>query len=94
MLWDGFTLGPPDEPPVATILIHTRRALWAWLRNPDLNFGEAYMFGDVDVRGDLAALLESVYRAMAEAPAAARGRPGRAPTTNARRARTCTGTTT
>ena len=71
VLWDGFTLAPTDDLPVATILIRTRRALFAWLRNPDLNFGEAYMFGAVEVRGDLTALLEAVYRAMAEAPAPA-----------------------
>ena len=43
VLWDGFTRAPADDLPVATILIRNRRALFAWLRNPDLNFGEAYM---------------------------------------------------
>ncbi len=68
VLWDGFTLSPPEGPPVATIVIRNRRALFAWLWDPDLNFGDAYMFGAVEVRGDLVPLLEAVYRALADSP--------------------------
>ena len=41
--------------PVGTIVFKNRRALLSWLWDPDLNFGETYMFGAVDVRGDLVA---------------------------------------
>src|SRR5215204_5428289 len=63
-LWDGFELRPPDRSePIATIVINNRRALLAWIADPELNFAEAYMFGAVEVRGDLVAMLEAVYRA-------------------------------
>jgi cyclopropane-fatty-acyl-phospholipid synthase len=63
VLWDGFEQRSPAGPPIATIFIRNRRALFSWARDPELNFGEAYMFGAVDVEGDLVAMLESVYRA-------------------------------
>jgi cyclopropane-fatty-acyl-phospholipid synthase len=63
VLWDGFQLSSKAGPPVATVIIKSRRVLLSWLWNPDLHFGEAYMFGAIEVRGDLVALLEEVYRA-------------------------------
>ncbi len=66
VLWDGFALGP-DGDAVATIVLKNRRALFGLAYDSDLNFGEAYMFGAMDVRGDLAALLEAIYRARPEA---------------------------
>jgi cyclopropane-fatty-acyl-phospholipid synthase len=62
MLWDGFEL-PPAAPPVATILFKNRPALLGWVWDPELNFGEAYMSGAVEIRGDLVRLLEEIYRA-------------------------------
>jgi cyclopropane-fatty-acyl-phospholipid synthase len=64
VLWDGFELSPACGAPIATIRINTRSALLAWLWDPDLNFGEGYMGGAIEVRGDLVALLESVYRSL------------------------------
>jgi len=64
VLWDGFELPSQAGPPVATIIIKNRRALSGWVLDPELNFGEAYMSGAVDIRGDLVRLLEEVYRAM------------------------------
>jgi cyclopropane-fatty-acyl-phospholipid synthase len=60
-LWDGFERGP-DAEAVATIEFHSRRALYAWIWDADLQFGETYMSGAVDIRGDLEALLETIYR--------------------------------
>ena len=54
----------PAGAPVATIVFKNRRALLSWVWDPDLNFGEAYMFGAVEIRGDLVALLGEVYRAL------------------------------
>jgi cyclopropane-fatty-acyl-phospholipid synthase len=62
MLWDGFEL-PSAAPPVATILFKNRGALLGWVWDPELNFGEAYMSGAVEIRGDLVRLLEEIYRA-------------------------------
>src|SRR5262245_18849408 len=63
VLWDGFELRPPAGS-VGTIHVRNRRALFSWLWDPELNFGEAYMFGAVRIEGDLVQLLEAVYRAL------------------------------
>src|SRR5579864_4841969 len=63
VLWDGFELPLAVGPPVATILFKSRAALLGWLWDPELNFGEDYMSGAVEIRGDLQALLEQIYHA-------------------------------
>lgn len=65
-LWDGFEVSSKAEPPVATIAFQNRRALFSWVWDPDLNFGEAYMSGAVEIHGNLVMTLEAVYRALAE----------------------------
>ena len=67
VLWDGFELPSMAGPAVATIMFKNRSALCSWEWDPDLNFGEAYMSGAVEVRGDLLALLEAIYRALGTA---------------------------
>ena len=64
VLWDGFELTSKAGSPIATIIFKNRRALFSWVWDPDLNFGEAFMFGAVEVRGDLLGMLETVYRAL------------------------------
>jgi cyclopropane-fatty-acyl-phospholipid synthase len=64
-LWDGFALAPRAAP-LGSISVRSRRALYGWLLNPELNFGDAYMAGEIDVHGDLRAILESTYRAWPE----------------------------
>ena len=64
VLWDGFELPYVGDAPVGTIVFRNRRALFSWVWNPDLNFGEAYMFGAVDLHGDLVAMLCEIYRAL------------------------------
>ena len=64
VLWDGFELPYAGDAPVGTIVFRNRRALFSWVWNPDLNFGEAYMFGAVDLQGDLVAMLCEIYRAL------------------------------
>ena len=66
-LWDGFELRPPG-PPIATVAFRNRRALFSWIWDAELNFGETYMFGAVDIEGDLLGLLECIYRAPASPP--------------------------
>lgn len=66
-LWDGYALPSPRRPIVSTVRFRNRRALFSWLWDPDLNFGETYMSGAVEFSGDLVELLEAVYRALAPA---------------------------
>jgi len=68
VLWDGFELPSKTGAPVATFLIRNRRALFGWLWDPALNFGEAYMSGAVEVYGDLVTMLEEVYRVSDSTP--------------------------
>jgi cyclopropane-fatty-acyl-phospholipid synthase len=62
VLWDGFEVPSAAQSLVATITFKNRRALFSWVRDPELNFGEAYMFGAVDIGGDLVELLEEIYK--------------------------------
>jgi cyclopropane-fatty-acyl-phospholipid synthase len=66
-LWDGFELRPRAGPAIGTIRFKSRRALFAWVWDPDLNFGESYMSGAVEIHGDLLAVLDAVYRALPQA---------------------------
>lgn len=45
-----------------TLTIRDRRALITLLRNPDLNFGDLYSEGQIEVDGDLTSMLETLYR--------------------------------
>jgi cyclopropane-fatty-acyl-phospholipid synthase len=69
-LWDGFELKDPAGSPVATVVIKNRHALYSWVWYPELYFGEAYMFGAVEIQGDLVALLEQIYLALRRRPPA------------------------
>ncbi len=84
VLWDGFSVGPSTGSVLGTIVIKTRPALYRWLADPELYFGEEYMAGNVDVWGDLVAVLEHVYQALPEP--APRDRPWRRARTNGLRA--------
>ena len=72
-LWDGEEAfrGPGES--IADVSIRDRGALLALARNPDLNFGEAYMTGRIEVEGDLVRFLEEVNRALDRADENSRG---------------------
>jgi cyclopropane-fatty-acyl-phospholipid synthase len=53
-----------DTPTVADVIISDRRTLGTLLFNPEIGFGEAYTTGRIQVDGDLAAMLETVYASM------------------------------
>jgi cyclopropane-fatty-acyl-phospholipid synthase len=63
-LWDGYELPSVAGPSLATIVVKNRRALLSWVWDPQLYFGEAYMFGAIEVQGDLATMLDAAYRAL------------------------------
>jgi len=70
-LWNGHTLHLGTDP-VAVVTLKSRRMLLDLVRNPDLQFGEGFMAGEIDVEGDLVALVEAVFRAGAARQSATR----------------------
>jgi len=63
VLWDGQEVAPSTAPPVARMLIRDRYALLKLIANPDLQFGEMYSQGRVEVEGSLVEVLQALYRA-------------------------------
>jgi cyclopropane-fatty-acyl-phospholipid synthase len=62
VLWDGSS--PPGQPeaPIGQLVVFDRRALAGLVLNPDLYFGEVYMSGRVQVRGDFFGVIEGLSR--------------------------------
>jgi cyclopropane-fatty-acyl-phospholipid synthase len=67
VLWDGTEVKSERQPVLGRLRIHDRRALRKLAINPDLEFGELYCAGRMDVDGDVAQVLEMLYRAQAAA---------------------------
>lgn len=68
VLWSGEEISSTDDEPTARIIIRDRKALFKLLINPDLNFGDAYSEGAIDVEGNLVEFLETLYRALSKTP--------------------------
>ena len=64
VLWDGQEVTTQAKDPLARVLIHDRGALLKLIAQPELQFGEMYALGRIDVEGDLARFLEAVFRAL------------------------------
>jgi cyclopropane-fatty-acyl-phospholipid synthase len=65
VLWDGTSRTATGGPFRFTIHVASRAALWRLARDPDLGFGEGYVDGDLQVNGDVAALVDAVAHAVA-----------------------------
>jgi cyclopropane-fatty-acyl-phospholipid synthase len=65
-LWNGEEIASSTDTPVAHIKVHDRATLLKLLINPDVQFGEAYSLGKIDLNGDLVKFLETVYQGAAE----------------------------
>jgi len=65
VLWNGDVVRPAaaHAEPLARVHIKDRAALYGLARDTQVQFGDAYSEGRIDVDGDLVALLEAVYRA-------------------------------
>lgn len=61
LLWDGTRIAPAGRDPVGTLHLRSRSALLRLATRPDLNFGELYMHGELDVEGDLTDFLEQLF---------------------------------
>jgi cyclopropane-fatty-acyl-phospholipid synthase len=62
VLWNGERIATSREPPIASVTIKDRVTLFKIAINPDVEFGEAYSAGTIDVNGDLTALVAEIYR--------------------------------
>lgn len=57
-LWDGDRIHTCRQPPELIIKVKNRQALWGLILNPELQLGEAYSMGALDVEGDMVKLVE------------------------------------
>jgi cyclopropane-fatty-acyl-phospholipid synthase len=61
-LWDGTSPYRDPARPLGSLIIHDRRTLIGLALNPDLQFGESYMSGRLEVRGPLEPVVEALTR--------------------------------
>ncbi len=61
VLWDGEEIYEGRGTPVGRVRVRSRRALHRLARNPNLEFGDLYAVGALEVEGDLVKFLETVY---------------------------------
>ncbi|HEY2774294.1 MAG TPA: cyclopropane-fatty-acyl-phospholipid synthase family protein [Candidatus Binatia bacterium] len=66
VLWDGTELSEARPGDGLTVRIHSRRALFRLILNPQLNFGECYAEGSLDVEGALPDAVCELFRATGE----------------------------
>jgi cyclopropane-fatty-acyl-phospholipid synthase len=59
---DGEAISAGNEAPIATIRVADRATLLRLCADPDLQFGEAYSAGKVEVEGDFLKMIEELYR--------------------------------
>src|SRR5262245_60290931 len=59
-LWHGTPPYRNSPPPLGTLVVHDRRTLIGLALDPDLQFGESYTAGRLDVRGPLEPILEAL----------------------------------
>jgi len=63
VLWNGESVYTAATQPVGTLRIKDRRTLRRLTYRPELEFGEAYTEGRLQIDGDLVRLLETAFRA-------------------------------
>ncbi len=61
-LWDGSSPCDETATPIGTLVIRDRRTLIGLALHSDLQFGESYMSGRLEVRGPLEPVLEALTR--------------------------------
>ena len=68
VLWDGTEIVSPSSTPPVGMIIRDRAALWRLFTNPLLHFGDDYSAGRIEIEGGLVPYMETVYRALPNAP--------------------------
>lgn len=61
VLWNGDEIAVANDQPVARLIVRDRGAMYRLILNPNLNFGDLYSVGRLDIDGDLRRFLETVY---------------------------------
>lgn len=61
VLWDGEEITTSAKRPTSRVHFRTRAALYKLFPNPNVEFGDLYSYGDIEVEGDLVEFLETVY---------------------------------
>ncbi|OGT29117.1 MAG: cyclopropane-fatty-acyl-phospholipid synthase [Gammaproteobacteria bacterium RBG_16_51_14] len=64
VLWNNKKIASPGVLPRAQIRITCRYALYKLLLNPELNFGDLYSNGYIDIDGDMADCLRIIYHTL------------------------------
>ncbi|HEY4972361.1 MAG TPA: cyclopropane-fatty-acyl-phospholipid synthase family protein, partial [Steroidobacteraceae bacterium] len=64
-LWSGERIAPPGAAPAIKIRIVDRATVFRVLRDPQVQFPDAYSAGKLEVEGDLVELIALIYRGMA-----------------------------
>jgi cyclopropane-fatty-acyl-phospholipid synthase len=67
VLWNGSKVSSTGGKSAGTVIIRNRKPLLKLLVHPELHFGDAYCEGNLEVEGDLVALLETIFRSMSRA---------------------------
>ncbi|HEX7011466.1 MAG TPA: cyclopropane-fatty-acyl-phospholipid synthase family protein [Steroidobacteraceae bacterium] len=74
VLWTGEHIRTGDAEPWASMKIADRKTLLKLVADPDVQFGEAYSVGKIEVEGDLLRLIEDLYVRGSEVPSPLRRR--------------------
>jgi cyclopropane-fatty-acyl-phospholipid synthase len=69
VLWNGEEVAASRGDAVARLHFHDRKALWQLPLNPNLNFGDAYTAGKIEVEGDILQCMEALFHSMPSDPA-------------------------
>ncbi len=64
---NGIKVSPAKGKSVGTVRIRDRKTLLHLFIHPELHFGESYSEGSIEVEGDLAEIMDSVFRCTAKA---------------------------
>jgi cyclopropane-fatty-acyl-phospholipid synthase len=67
-IWDGSSPYSADVRPIGDLVVHDRSTLVGLIVNPDMQFGESYMAGRLDVRGALPVITAQLTRLSALEP--------------------------
>jgi cyclopropane-fatty-acyl-phospholipid synthase len=64
VLPSGAEISPRDAAPAGTLVIHDRQTLLRIILSPEIEFGDAYTEGRVEIEGDLVEVLAAVFRSL------------------------------